>query len=100
MLIRASGFPGALPQRVLPAIADIRPGSTLGKYEILEKLAVGGMAEIYLGRVRGTAGFAKLVAIKRILPAVAADRGFVQMFLEEARLAATLRHTNVADVFD
>ena len=58
------------------------------------------MAEIYLGRVRGTAGFDKLVAIKRILPFVALDSSFVEMFLAEARLAATLRHPNIADVFD
>ena len=79
---------------------ELQRGEALGRYEIIERIAVGGMAEIYLGRVRGTAGFDKLVAIKRILPQVAADHGFVEMFLAEARLAATLRHPNIADVFD
>jgi len=79
---------------------ELKKGASLGRYEIIERIAVGGMAEIYLGRVRGTAGFDKLVAIKRILPFVALDGSFVEMFLAEARLAATLRHPNVADVFD
>src|SRR5688572_6319237 len=81
--------------RCRPVIAgDLRRGDTLGRYEIIERIAVGGMAEIFLGRVRGTAGFDKLVAVKRILPHVAADQAFVEMFLAEARLAATLRHPN------
>jgi serine/threonine protein kinase len=79
---------------------ELTKGDSLGRYEIIERIAVGGMAEIYLGRVRGTAGFDKLVAIKRILPFVALDSSFVEMFLAEARLAATLRHPNIADVFD
>ena len=79
---------------------ELQRGDALGRYEIIERIATGGMAEIFLGRVRGTAGFDKLVAIKRILPHVAADHGFVDMFLAEARLAATLRHPNIADVFD
>jgi serine/threonine protein kinase len=84
---------------MLPA-PDIAKGTTFGKYEILRKLATGGMAEIYLSRVRGTAGFEKLVVLKRILPNVAEDPMFVQMFLDEARLAATLQHPNIADVYD
>ncbi|MDQ3341462.1 MAG: serine/threonine protein kinase [Myxococcota bacterium] len=79
---------------------ELRRGDSLGRYEIIERIAVGGMAEVYLGRVRGTAGFDKLIAIKRILPLVALDGSFVEMFLAEARLAATLRHPNIADVFD
>jgi serine/threonine protein kinase len=77
-----------------------QPGDTLGKYEIVRELAVGGMARIYLARVRGTAGFEKSVVLKCILPSLASDRQFVSMFLDEARLAATLRHSNIADVFD
>ncbi len=79
---------------------DFQTGTTLGRYEIVKQLAVGGMAEIYLARVRATAGFEKLVVLKRISPPVADDQEFVQMFLDEARLAATLRHPNIADVFD
>ncbi len=79
---------------------ELPRGSAVGKYEILRRLAVGGMAEIYLARSTGQAGFEKLVVLKRILPNVAEDPTFVQMFLEEARLAATLRHANIADVYD
>ena len=86
--------PNHIAQTVLPA------GSTLGKYEILRKLATGGMAEIYLARARGVAGFEKTVVLKRILPHVATDDAVVQMFLDEARLAATLQHPNIADVYD
>ncbi|HTL34117.1 MAG TPA: serine/threonine-protein kinase [Kofleriaceae bacterium] len=83
-----------------PKQFDLPSGTMLGKYEILKKLAMGGMAEIYLARVRGTAGFEKLVVIKRILPTVADDPNFVRMFLDEARLAATLHHPNIADVYE
>jgi serine/threonine protein kinase len=79
---------------------DLPSGTMLGKYEILRKLAMGGMAEIYLARSRGQAGFEKLVVIKRILPTVANDPKFVEMFLDEARLAATLQHPNIADVYE
>jgi serine/threonine-protein kinase len=81
-------------------VYEIPNGAILGKYEILRKIATGGMAEIYLARARGTAGFEKLVVLKRILPNVAEDPTFVQMFLDEARLAATLQHPNIADVYD
>jgi serine/threonine protein kinase len=79
---------------------EFKPGDRLGKYEIIRELATGGMATIYLARASGTAGFEKLVVLKCILPALARDRGFVSMFLDEARIAATLRHSNIADVFD
>ena len=79
---------------------ELPAGTLLGKYEIVRKLATGGMAEIYLARIRGTAGFEKLVVLKRILPNVAEDPTFVHMFLDEARLAATLQHPNIADVYD
>jgi serine/threonine protein kinase len=90
-----------IPQtKPLRAQFDLPPGTMLGKYEILRKLAMGGMAEIYLARSRGQAGFEKLVVLKRILPTVANDPTFVQMFLDEARLAATLQHPNIADVYE
>jgi serine/threonine protein kinase len=91
--------PVSVPQRS-GATYDLPRGTVLGKYEILRKLATGGMAEIYLARTRGAAGFEKLVVLKRILPNVAEDPAFVEMFLDEARLAATLQHPNIADVYD
>ena len=83
-----------------PSLGELAVGATLGKYEVLRKLATGGMAELYLVRARAAAGFEKLVVLKRILPTVAGDPEFVQMFLDEARLAATLQHPNIADVYD
>jgi eukaryotic-like serine/threonine-protein kinase len=75
-------------------------GAHLDKYEIVTPLAVGGMAELYLARIRGTAGFERLCVVKRILPQHARDAQFVAMFLDEARLAAMLNHPNVIDVYD
>jgi serine/threonine protein kinase len=72
----------------------------LGRYEILRKLAAGGMAELHLARVTGIEGFEKLVVIKRILPQLANQADFVQMFLDEARIAATLHHSNIVQVYD
>ncbi len=72
----------------------------VGKYYILKKLAVGGMAEIYLARATGIQGFEKHVVLKRILPEHAKDARFVEMFLDEARLAARLHHHNIAQVYD
>ncbi|HEY5926874.1 MAG TPA: protein kinase, partial [Kofleriaceae bacterium] len=78
----------------------LSPGSRIDKYEVLRRIAIGGMAEIYLVRVTGAAGFEKLMVLKRILPSVAENARLVEMFLDEARLAATLRHPNIADVLD
>jgi predicted ATPase/serine/threonine protein kinase len=71
-----------------------------GRYTLLHKLAVGGMAEVFLAKQGGLEGFEKLVVLKRILPAYAANDEFRRMFLDEARLAADLRHPNVVTIFD
>ncbi|MEO8846380.1 MAG: protein kinase [Kofleriaceae bacterium] len=76
------------------------PGDKLGKYDLIRQIAIGGMAELYLARTVGIEGFEKLVVIKRILPQFATHANFVNMFLNEARLAATLHHPNVAQVYD
>jgi serine/threonine protein kinase len=78
----------------------ISPGDKLGKYEVIRQIAVGGMAELYLARTLGIEGFEKLVVVKRILPQYVTSASFVEMFLNEARLAATLHHPNVAQVYD
>ena len=75
-------------------------GTRIGRYEIVRRLALGGMAEIYLARMTGVAGFAKHVVLKRILPSFAQDAEFVRMFLNEARYAATLDHPNISHVYD
>ena len=76
------------------------PGDKLGKYELVRQIAIGGMAELYLARTMGIEGFEKLVVVKRILPQFATSQSVVAMFLDEARLAATLHHPNIARVFD
>ena len=77
-----------------------RPGSEIGRYRLIRRLAVGGMAEIFLAHVRQAHGFEKLVVVKRILPQYAESPDFVRMFLDEARLAGTLDHPNIAHVYD
>src|SRR5882724_7757654 len=71
-----------------------------GNYTLVAKLATGGMAEIFLARLQGAAGFEKLVCIKRILPHLAKDQQFVAMFLDEARIAARISHPQVCQVFE
>ena len=72
----------------------------LGKYKLVKLIASGGMAEVYLAKQAGAAGFEKLVCLKRILPHLARDKQFVDMFLNEARLAAQLDHPNIVSIFD
>ncbi|MDY7225299.1 serine/threonine protein kinase [Hyalangium rubrum] len=71
-----------------------------GKYQLLKKLATGGMAEVWLARQAGIEGFAKNVVIKRILPHLAEDREFVEMFKNEALIAANFNHPNIAQVYE
>jgi serine/threonine protein kinase len=71
-----------------------------GRYTILGSIAKGGMATVYLGRVTGSAGFSRLVAIKRLHPELAAEKEFVGMLVDEARVASQIRHTNVVDTLD
>ena len=71
-----------------------------GRYTLLSRLPAGGMAELFLALQRSSSGFEKLVVVKRILPPKSQDRPFVEMFLREARIAATLSHPNVVQTFD
>ena len=70
------------------------------KYVLLGHVATGGMADVFLARQSGPAGFTKECVIKRILPHLGRDQQFVTMFLDEARLSARLNHPNIAQVFD
>ena len=72
----------------------------LGRYETLFRLAAGGMAEVYVARALGAAGFEKLVAIKCMLSSVAEEDEFVNMFLDEGRIAANIDHPNVVSTVD
>jgi serine/threonine-protein kinase len=76
------------------------PLTALGRYEIVGLLASGGMAEVFLGRIRGPADFDRPVVLKRILPHLARQKQFVDMFLDEARIVARIRHPNVVQVHE
>jgi len=81
--------------------ASIHPAPLmLGPYELIQRIATGGMAEVYLSRRAGPHGFQKVVAVKRILPQLAQDTDFVAMFIDEARVCARLAHPNIVQVFD
>src|SRR5450631_2931089 len=70
------------------------------RYKVLEKIAAGGMAEVYRAESAGLEGFKKIVAIKRVLPHLAEKKQFIGMFLDEARTSAHLSHSNCVQVFD
>jgi len=84
----------------IPAGAGALLGKRLGKYEILALLALGGTAEIYLARIGGAAGFEKYVVVKCLHDHLADDTEFVKMFLDEARLAAYLDHSNIVQTME
>jgi serine/threonine protein kinase/cytochrome c-type biogenesis protein CcmH/NrfG len=71
-----------------------------GKYELLQKIAVGGMAELYCARVTRDHGFEKRVAIKKILPHLSDEGNLVKAFIDEAKLAALLQHENIIQIYD
>jgi serine/threonine protein kinase len=75
-------------------------GSKLDRYELVCPIAEGGMASVWVARLRGKHGFEKLLAIKTILPRFAGDERFREMFLDEARIASRIEHPNVIQIFD
>jgi serine/threonine-protein kinase len=83
-----------------PPANTLAPGLRLDRYELLWPIAEGGMASVWLARLHGKHGFEKLVAVKTILPKFASDPRFVTMFLDEARIASGIEHTNVARILD
>jgi serine/threonine-protein kinase len=91
-----ASFPG-----VNPLGSDaLHPGQKLGRYTLLVPVAQGGMARVWAARQVGQRGFQKVVAIKTIMPALAADAEFERMFLDEARIAAAVHHPNVCEIHD
>ena len=76
------------------------PGARLGRYELLQRIAVGGMAEVYRASAVGPGDFRKLVAVKRLLPQHALDPQLLRMFLDESRLMARFAHPNLPHVLD
>ena len=75
-------------------------GERIGRYELERKLAVGGMAEVWLARAQGPGGFSKQVVVKRVLQHLASEPQFAEMFLHEAALVARLDHPNIVQLFD
>jgi serine/threonine protein kinase len=71
-----------------------------GKYQLIERLGRGGMAEVWKAKMLGPAGFVRTLVVKRILPHLAEDPHFVQMFVAEARLSARLNHANIVQVYE
>ena len=71
-----------------------------GKYLLLERVNVGGMAEVFKAKTFGVAGFERILAIKRILPNLVEDDEFIRMFIDEARIAVQLNHSNVVQIYE
>ena len=74
--------------------------SDYGRYFLLEKVATGGMAEVFRAKRKGVEGFEKVVAVKRILPHLSSNKDFVEMFIAEAKMVASLSHPNIVQIFD
>ncbi len=94
--------PAFATQRVpVPAAFTTKPApAEFGQYTLLERIAVGGMAEVWKARMKGVEGFQKTVAIKRILSHLTDSSDFVTMFIDEAKLAAQLNHNNIIHIYD
>lgn len=89
--------------RIEPARIDdeeVVDGTKFGQYVLIEKIATGGMAEVWKARMRGVEGFQKIVAIKKILPHLSDNQDFIEMFVDEAKLAAQLNHNNIIHIYD
>lgn len=85
---------------IVRSLDEIRPGLTLGRYELLLPIARGGMASVWAARVQGARGFEKIFAIKTMLPGLTEDPNAERMFLDEARIASRIRHPNVVEILD
>ncbi|HEY5948874.1 MAG TPA: serine/threonine-protein kinase [Kofleriaceae bacterium] len=97
----AAGTPSPVAPTGAPMSAsDLAPGAMIGRWEIIKRLGSGGMADVYLARARGDAGFEKTVAVKVMHPHLARNSRAVDHFLDEARLAARIQHPNVVAIQD
>lgn len=84
----------------MPSQSTLNTTETFGNYLLLKKIGSGGMAELYLARQSSAMGFERVLAIKRILPHLTEDADFIEMFINEAKLAAQITHPHVAQVYD
>jgi hypothetical protein len=90
---------GLLPGSPAPGATRFAP-EAFGQYYLVDPLAVGGMAEVFRAKTFGEAGFEKVLVVKRILEKYAADQGFIDMFIDEAKLSVQLTHPNIVQIFD
>ncbi len=82
------------------SVTPSEEGIQFGKYILIEKIATGGMAEMWKAKQKGPEGFAKLVALKRILPHLIENEDFITMFIDEGKVAAQLTHPNIAQIYE
>jgi serine/threonine protein kinase len=91
------------PPAPRPAIPRREPSwrdDTFGPYKLVDRVAVGGMAEVFKAKRTGVEGFEKVVAVKRILPHLSDNKEFLDMFVDEAKMVAGLTHPNIVHIFD
>ncbi|HET9619950.1 MAG TPA: serine/threonine-protein kinase [Kofleriaceae bacterium] len=100
--VAASGTPSSVdPSASLSIVPqNLGPGAMIGRWEVVRRLGSGGMADVYLARASGDGGFEKLVAIKVMHSHLARNQRAVDLFLDEARLAARIQHPNVVQIQD
>jgi serine/threonine protein kinase len=91
---------GAAEPARLPGATPSWRDATYGPYELLDRVAIGGMAEVFKAKRSGVFGFEKIVAVKRILPHLSDNQEFVDMFVNEAKMVAGLTHPNIVQIFD
>jgi serine/threonine protein kinase len=96
----AAAEPEAPAARAPEAAPGLPSGDTYGPYRLLERVAVGGMAEVFRAKRSGVEGFEKVVAVKRILSHLSDNKEFVDMFIDEAKMVAGLTHPNIVQIFD
>src|SRR5688572_5899314 len=92
--------PGTDRDSLPPMDAALRQATPFGKYVLLERVSVGGMAEVFKAKAFGVEGFEKILAIKRILPSLAEDGDFIDMFIDEAKICGQLNHANICQIFE
>lgn len=88
------------PNSKAPLVAPLKRGMWVGEYELLHRLAAGGMGEVFVARKQATGAFEKRVALKLLLAHLSEDVQAVKMFLDEARIAARMNHPNIVQIFD
>jgi Protein kinase domain len=89
----------SLPGGILVA-SDGNPGKTFGRYQLLDRLGEGGMAEVFTAVAHGVEGFSRVFVLKRLRPELARDKEAIGQFIDEARMQASLVHSNIVPVFD